>query len=111
MHALVVGANGGTWLGRAVHRGTTLLQDVRELVGQEVLTGSRAGLIGAGPEVDVGAVGEGTGSQARTEIGRLGVAVDAHFAEIGPEASLHAVPDRSRQGVTAATPGGQALGD
>ena len=56
-------------------RAAALLERVGELVGQQVIAGLGAGLLGPGAEIDVGAVREGLGAQALVELRGLGIRV------------------------------------
>ena len=64
----------------------TLLNDVRELVGQQTLTGTRRRVVGAGREVHAGAGGERIGGDLPRQVA---LAVHTDIGERHAEAVLH----------------------
>ncbi len=88
-----------------------LLHHVRQLVGQQPVAGRRAGGILARPHVDILAVGEGLRAQLAVQVIGLAAGVDAHPAEVGAEARLHAGAHVVGQGAAAAFVGCQAAFD
>ena len=83
-------------------RGASLLEHVRQLVGQEPLPLPVGRPIAAGGEEDVPADGVGEGVQAAGGRGRVGVRVDADVGEAGRERRLREGTDPGTEGLAEA---------
>lgn len=92
------------------HAALVGLDDVGELVGDEPIAGRGAGLVFAGPEVQVGAEREGVGGEvAGVGLGG-GIGVDAHVGEVVPEGALHALEGAGVERLSGAAGGGNRCG-
>src|SRR5688572_10518481 len=86
---------GTEWI---AHAARALLQDVRELVAEDLLALRRGGVVLAGCEMDVGALGECESADGRC----LRTDVDADVGEARAEERLHLLANRLRNRLAAA---------
>jgi hypothetical protein len=86
LEAIVIAANPQAADGLSGHGASALLNYMTQLMGEQPPSLRRLGLVGPWSEDDVAACGVGDRVQAAGRSLRIGPAMDAHVAEILPEA-------------------------
>src|SRR5215510_3711570 len=97
--------------GRHAGKTTSVLRDVRELMGKETLSERSGRIIHAGAEIDVITVPECQRAELPTDLSRFGITVNAHTREVLPERLLHAPTDHRSKRLSLGLPADQSSCD